>query len=202
MEQSAARGSGRTEMYRKKAAGANQLGEKLNTTCLVCERQVLAKQQKHCKVCLPKILRELREQIQDIAGRAGRVREGLASEIEKRDVSRRKRLQPTGVSSGAATLRDRCSKIRDQIFEGRIDAADLRFQQLEGQRRLEQAWMSLSQKHDEILENVLFPTERKLNNLLSETLSQLAMVRAQKVLEVVKLFQVESIIVAQHHLIL
>ncbi|EKX37374.1 hypothetical protein GUITHDRAFT_145071 [Guillardia theta CCMP2712] len=180
-----------TESKRSTAKGMQRRNDSYDSTCLVCERHVSTRQQRHCKLCLPKVLQELRGHVKEVSQRAARAREKLAGEIERRDKSDRSRPQATRSLTGAAILQDRCSSIRDQIFEGRIDAADLRFQQLEAQRRLEQAWMTLSQKHDHILENVLFSTERRLHGLLAEKVSELAMQRAQKVHEVVKLFQVK-----------
>ena len=161
--------------------------------CLVCKDRRPKVPPSCCPSCVRQQLRALSSMADSARRRALEARERLNDVLERasRSQNRRQAREVNTVKRRTEILQDKCSAARDAIFEQRIDAADMRYRIMEASHRINQAWHMLMEKHRHVSQTVIQPIQSALQHDLSLSLTELAALRRQKVIESVSLFQVD-----------
>eukprot|EP00286_Rhodomonas_abbreviata_P012728 CAMPEP_0181325082 /NCGR_PEP_ID=MMETSP1101-20121128/20721_1 /TAXON_ID=46948 /ORGANISM="Rhodomonas abbreviata, Strain Caron Lab Isolate" /LENGTH=365 /DNA_ID=CAMNT_0023433337 /DNA_START=15 /DNA_END=1109 /DNA_ORIENTATION=+ len=142
-----------------------------------------------CPACVAAKLKALKEETLLQQALASRAKEALSAEILRHD-RQRQRCRKQDLHLRIEQLRDSCHATRDQMFEGRIDAADLRYSTIEKEQKIKEAWGHLKHKERDLVTMVLEPLRCCLQEELQLGVEELAELRRSKVLQAMEFFKV------------
>eukprot|EP00288_Rhodomonas_lens_P004415 CAMPEP_0177744972 /NCGR_PEP_ID=MMETSP0484_2-20121128/30051_1 /TAXON_ID=354590 /ORGANISM="Rhodomonas lens, Strain RHODO" /LENGTH=358 /DNA_ID=CAMNT_0019259551 /DNA_START=330 /DNA_END=1403 /DNA_ORIENTATION=- len=170
---------------------ASRPGQPTPTRCYCCSVRRSAQQSPSliCPACLAAKLKSLREETEQQKAKAAVARDKLNAEILRFE-RQRQRSRQQALQQRIVTLRESCARTRDQMFEGRIDAADLRYRTIEKEQEVTEAWGLLKQKQRDVVTMVLEPLRSCLEEEVQVNLEELAELRKSKVLQAMEFFQV------------
>ena len=149
--------------------------------CSVCSLSVVSVR---CGDCLKSAIENPRLQMQEECTKTEQLRSQLSDLLEsKRNDWQSLHSLHSRMISRIEKLRDRCAGLRDDIYEERIDAADLRYRIMERDLKLREAWYILGHKRTELVTWVLDPLVCCLRDELESRMDELAEARREKVLQ-------------------
>ena len=143
----------------------------------------------YCSTCADARLQSLREEARRESSKADEARHRLSEFIESRKEAWRAQNH-SKVLKRVEALHSTCAVLRDEIFEERIDVADLQYGLMQKELKLRDAWFQLEYKRRELITLVLQPLVCCLRKELTFTLDELADARRDKVLQAIQVLGV------------